>query len=272
MNIEEYHAHSAIGSSMIRAYMASPLGYYRKYVERSEADDAGRPARVGNLVHTLLLEDDQLPEEYAVYPGPVRRGKKYESFLEEHAGKVILIASELEDARQMARAIREPRSPVADFARDLLLETSGFAEVSHFWTDPETGLELKCRWDWLALTAGERFSSDLKCWNVVAGSGFERAAHQRRLGIQRALYRRGYLDKFGVEPSKDVIVAILNKSPWDVHVHLTAEEELQESDLELGMALRQLKNSMDTDEWFSEEQMEIREWRRPAWARLNGRF
>src|SRR5690606_3432102 len=59
------------------------------------------------------------------------------------AGQVPLKAHEIAAAKQLADAVREDPD-----ARSLL-DQPGHAEVSLFATDPETGVEIRGRLDWL---------------------------------------------------------------------------------------------------------------------------
>src|SRR6185312_3195230 len=87
----EYLAIDALHFGALKVLDLSPL-HYRHHLraprEESEAMTLGR------LVHGLVLSG-VAPEDVAFYDGPVRRGKVWEAFAAEHAGKSIVLKSQM---------------------------------------------------------------------------------------------------------------------------------------------------------------------------------
>lgn len=92
-------------------------------------------------IHCLTLELHRFNEQFAVFDGH-RRGKVFDAFAAENAGKTLLNPAEHAQAvaTSWAIAAHEP-------ARRLLSE--GRPEVTVTWTDEATGLPCKGRIDWL---------------------------------------------------------------------------------------------------------------------------
>lgn len=109
-----------------------PLRFSRlKLMGRSAAhyhanvDFDGSPFRKGSALHAFMLGQK---DKIAIYTGGARNAKfaKYQEFLAEHAGKEILIPSEMGDVDGMRRSLeRHPR------ARDLLAD--GIQEQRITW-------------------------------------------------------------------------------------------------------------------------------------------
>lgn len=158
---EEYHADEAVGSSGIKTIKEScPAIYYDKYLaENREPSDESKAMRIGSFAHIRLLEPERFKKEYAISPefSVVNKGKKNEAlkpmncahsdytiFEQEciAAKKKPILYSEFEQTNAMAEVIR--KHPLAS---KMLM--NGQEEMSFFAKDPESGLMVKARPDYL---------------------------------------------------------------------------------------------------------------------------
>jgi len=90
----EYHAdRHYISSSGLKKMLYNPQDFYRAYV-LNEPQPHRTAFDVGTYVHTAILEPHLLEEECAVYEG-IRRGKDWEIFKTDNAGKAIITDREL---------------------------------------------------------------------------------------------------------------------------------------------------------------------------------
>lgn len=157
---DEYHSDPAIGSSGLKAFAECPAIYWHGYVNPDRENVNGNKyVSIGSHAHIALLEPHIFDKDYSVSPefSVVNKGKKnekkvrmtkahgdwdvfVESAIEE--GKKPLLYSEYKQAIAMAAAIRHHE--VAD-----AMLTGGKAEVSFFAKDPDTGLMMKSRPDYL---------------------------------------------------------------------------------------------------------------------------
>lgn len=144
MDETEYHAHPALSYSTGKEYLRSPAHYkeaVENRVEKAEYD-------YGHAAHKYVLgkggEIVEIPAEVLSKSGSVGTDAA-RAFLAKAraAGQVPLKAHEIAAAKQLADAVREDPD-----ARSLL-DQPGRAEVSLFATDPETGVEIRGRLDWL---------------------------------------------------------------------------------------------------------------------------
>jgi exodeoxyribonuclease VIII len=155
MSIETYHSFSdiktlgfdkaVISKSMLVEFMDCPARFKHKYIDGNQGEQKDF-LNVGNAVHTLALEPELFKESYYILPKDVRRDErteKYKEHLEKAADKTIIREQDMGNIRGMAKSLAGNKK-----AR-VLFESSGNIEASIFWTDPETGLKLRCRPDFI---------------------------------------------------------------------------------------------------------------------------
>ena len=168
MDNAAYHAHPAVSKSHLDLIARSPLHYWARYLDPDRQPLEPTPAmRLGTALHTHVLERSRWDEEIAVAPQCDRRTKAgkeaFASFEANAAGKTVITCDDAEVVMAMGRSVM--RHPGAA----MLLGLPGKAETTHIWTDVATGLQCKCRPDWL--TDDGRLLVDLKT-TEDAGRGF----------------------------------------------------------------------------------------------------
>jgi hypothetical protein len=169
--------------------------------------------------------------------------------------------TEYETVDAMAKVLeQDPLAPQL-FAR-------GRAEVSAFWTDPETGVARRCRFDWLPdVVPGQRlivpdFKSTEK--SVSPGS-FARSADDFGYDMQDYTYSSA-LAVLGVDVDAAFVFVVQSvKPPYLVAVH-----QLDDDARELGRqrtlrALRRYQYATDTGDWFGYEG-QVHDVSLPGWA------
>lgn len=213
----EYHAAEGLSNSGIKHLMVSPLNYWHQNLNPEYVREETMPQRIGKAMHCRLLEPERFAMAYEKdlsrndYPDaldtmddlkafcqnnglPVTAKRKQvlidriqeagldadiwddikASHAKEIAGKVVLRAAEyglIESAAKVAEA---------DPCISSLLR-GGKPEVSFFVRDPETGVMLKARMDYLKCN----LIIDLKTFSNTRGKAANRAMYD-------ALYYEGY--------------------------------------------------------------------------------
>ena len=94
----QYHSMPGVSNSHIRQIRDDVVGYMRDGPTPLPDTDA---KLLGSAAHSYILEPDTFKDEYATYPGKVRRGKKWEEFNEENADKHIITNKMLERCQGM---------------------------------------------------------------------------------------------------------------------------------------------------------------------------
>jgi len=155
---EEYHKQRGEGehffsSSQLKDILDDPELFHRKYILGEIENESKAAFDIGTYFHTAILEPEKLMEDCAIYEGATRRGKSWDAFKEENAGKAILTLKDLDKAKIIIDAAQA--SPIT---MDLL--KTGEPEVSFFVM--LEGVPVKVRFDWLCLGKKKSYAVDLK--------------------------------------------------------------------------------------------------------------
>ena len=235
---QEYHSHDSLSSSGARQILSSPakFRYRQDHPEHSTAFD------VGSYVHSLVLgvgADVVIIDAkgYTTKAAKEQRDKAYAD------GKTPILAADAELAEAMLYAVAQHPTAAALFAE-------GDPEHSLFWHDPETGVRLRARIDWLRQGAHRLIAVDLKTTGVSASpQEWGSTAAKWKLHFQNAWYITA-LEQLGLCESPAFVFVNVEKEP----PHLVSVTQLPESAVELGR--RQMRRAIDTfakcvaaDEW-----------------------
>lgn len=195
----------------------------------------------GSLIHTLVLEPDNLTREYLVLPEDmkVRRGKKYEEYIEGNEDKIIITDAQMEEAFAITEAVKNNHVALN------LIENADAIESSVFVED-FGGLMLKCRPDIIVGTS----IYDLKTTSNASEKSFSQAARTYRYHVQAAYYldvcREAGLDvdTFGF------IVVDTADQPYQCTVfHSLGKESIETGREEYKANLHTLYECMESNEW-----------------------
>jgi hypothetical protein len=196
---EKYHRQSSgISSTGLKKLLRSPA-HYRAYAEalgdKAQSDTAAR--RFGRAAHAWLLEPDQFDSKFAVWSAGARRGKAYDEFEAQHAGRTILTKEEMLQVQGCVQALlANDDFPLQSFLHGVpgeggaLLEDPALAEFSIFWTDAETGVACKVRLDAVRLRS-PMLAFDLKTTDDAREPAFMRQLMQLDYDLQAAFYVEG---------------------------------------------------------------------------------
>jgi hypothetical protein len=217
---DEYSAIRAVSATRLKELARSPLHYqYRLAVPKESA-----AMRLGTAAHMATLEPHRFAEEIAVWAQRTesgsmspRRGKAWESFCSEHAGKLILTEEEFSDAASMSAAVRgEP------LAMRYLCE--GDAEVSMVWEYGNRAC--KGRADWITTIDGETVIVGLKTARDCRPFQFGAAAARLGYPLQWAFYQDGYAAITG-QSARMVEIVVESEAPHAVVVYQIPDDVLE---------------------------------------------
>jgi len=251
---EDYRSSAGVNISSLKSMAISPLHYQHAITTPREATDS---MALGTLMHAMVFEAETIDARYVVWDGGVRRGKAWEAFQAEHAGKEILRAPEdWERAEGVAAAVLA--HPVA-----AALLAEGKAEESMWWTDKETGLLCKGKRDW---TTGTTIV-DLKTTRNISPHAIQRQLVALSYHAQSSFYCDGMRALTGREHGFTWIY-VEQFPPHDVAVYrLTGDVYRAGRDLYRAW-LRRVAECTASGVWPgtapTEQEMEL-----PAWATDN---
>lgn len=156
----------------------------------------------GSAVHLGFLEPWTFHERVVCWQGKMRRGKQWEDFQAEHAGKIILTPGIHETAWKIVKALHS-NPIVRELASKMV--PSGIEVVG---IGPFEGLRMKGRTDVLT----DDMIIDIKTTTSTAPSSFYRTIEDYGYDFQAAVYR----ELFG--RSRSLLVAVESSEPFDVVV------------------------------------------------------
>jgi hypothetical protein len=204
VTFDDYRALPGVNFSTMKAMDESPL-HYRDAVKF--AKEATSFMNVGTAGHCMILEPDQFPPRYVVWTGGRRAGKEWDAFEAANLDKTIIKSDEYDLCKAMRDAVMEHPSAGPIFAQ-------GEAEKVLQWRDPETGLDLKCRIDWLAGSI-----VDLKTSKSANPRQFGATAARYKYHAQMAFYRWAVECATGLADWPVHIVVVESARPFDVVVY-----------------------------------------------------
>lgn len=160
---EDYHNDPAISCSNIKDLLISPLKYWDSSPLNPNREFRDTKAKtIGAALHCLLMEKEKFDDDYIVLPKLeidsdfYREESKKPDFLSNFelfktkdaktfkyfGSKTVIRQEEFEEINEAVNNL-EAQGAAGSLFKD------GYAEVSIFWKDEETGLMCKCRPDYL---------------------------------------------------------------------------------------------------------------------------
>ena len=221
MPADQYHAHQAVGHSGLVRIMRSPA-HYQEYV--SNPPEPTPAMQLGTAFHAALLEQDMFHQTFVIAPKFDRRTKEGKAAAEawevENAGKTALTVDQMAVIEEMVVSVRSHAG-----AERLLAE--GVAEMSAFWIDRETGIECKCRPDFLSM-AGETVTGivDVKTCCDASADGFARAIATLGYDVQAAFYQDGLKAVTG-RTIPFYFIAVEKEAPFAVAAYKASDEVIE---------------------------------------------
>ena len=188
-------------------------------------EDQTYPLERGSALHSIIFGTHRV----LAYPGPVRRGKEYETFCERNPGAEILTASDYELARGMAESVS--RSPLAaPYLKGVCEDTLFFR-----WN----GMDCRSTPD----VRGAGFLTELKSTATADPRRFLWDARKRCYHAQLRFQEHGVRAAGKGAVRDHYIVSVESKPPFPVVVWHVEPEALVEADKLLTIWSETLKNS-----------------------------
>ncbi len=255
----DYHADKESYSSSLIKKMDIPAMAKHTMNNPSEYKDC---YRIGTAIHTFLLEPHLFEKEFFTGISCAKRSKdnrnEWASFFidkgadgygitalpaaewyaefQKQTGRSILSPDEIQSIKGMAESVgKNPR------AMELL--TNGEAEQSIYWTDKETGLNLRVRPDFL-----NHCCSDLKSVQSAKPQFFAKKAFDLGYHISQAMYQDGILQVTG-EFKEFKFICVEKTGPYLNAVHAFNEESAEEGYKQYRSYLNKLAECLNSGKW-----------------------
>ena len=170
---------------------------------------------MGTVLHASALPGENADDIAVRMPAGMKKTtKEGKAFVAENKGKIILNSSDAYVVDQMMLSLREH-----PFSAGLVNgELKGKAEQSFFSTDPETGLELKARPDFLMDDLS--LILDLKTTVDASPKGFQSSVARYRYFVQASHYLDVVEGATGTRPQAFLFIAVEKTRPFSTAVYM----------------------------------------------------
>ena len=232
ISTEDYHRNPRLSSSGLK-YVAKSMAHYLEY--RANPPGPTKARLVGSAVHAGFLEGG-MGNAVLLAPGATRNTNLYREFVLQNPGKIHLIADEYEDVQRIVDQLHAHPTLKALFR-------GGVAENSVFWTDPETGVECKCRPDyWLP----DGTIIDLKTTEDASDEGIAFAMRDYKYHWQTAWYLDGVSAALSRKVTNFVHVFVEKTAPYGISIRVLADQSIESSRAEVRQILTKYAAGMKT--------------------------
>lgn len=174
-------------------------------------------------------------------------------------GKAPLLKAQIDTAQRMAGKV---------FAHPIAakLLQAGAAELSGYWHDPDTGVRLRFRPDFLPDTgAGRPIIVDYKTAASANPKRFAKAAYDYGYYCQAAWYIDGLAATTGAQDAAFIFVVQMKDPPWLVSVCQLEPDDIAYGRAQNRRAIELFKTCQDADTWPGYD--DLYTCPLPAWAR-----
>lgn len=213
----EYHAHRALSSTGARRLLESParFNYWRTHQEPGK-----QSFDVGTAVHTKVLGVGAgtiaYPAEHITASGSVSTKAATVAWADEQRANGLTPIAPAQAARVDGMAEAVLAHPTAR----ALFEQPGHSEASVFATDQDTGVDMRARFDRIAIEVPNPVAVDLKTTAKLASvDGFARTVASYGYDVQQEFYERAFENATGYPRIPFVFVVVESEAPHLVAVH-----------------------------------------------------
>lgn len=266
----EYHADPSWSRSQIGDLIESPPLFFGRHIaktfQRENPGSIPTALDVGTVAHWCLSNPGGWKRVVAIIPRDVlndqghRKGSAWTEWRDANAGKVLMKREEFIPIDFMFTSVWN--HPKASW----LLAQPGPWEHSLFWTDEDTGLDLRCRPDKITrLSDGRVAIVDFKTTKAPNAREFARDAAKLGYHRQGAWYWDG-VELSGEEVAGFVFVTVDKTPAYECRVFQLAEQAIQLGREENRRALRDLSARLATNHWESPGWGEVLEIDLPDYA------
>lgn len=242
ISIEEYHRHTALGCSMLKAYADHPKLFDCRHVTRDGAPFKSTPStEFGTRVDAWLLERERcltIPAD-VLGKGSTKTTKAWRAWKDENAAFVHFTEKDLAICERIEANVREHKDAAT------LLFTDHDTQYSIFWTDEETGLECKCRPDIVPAV----ILCDLKTAKSTTARDFAKQCESLKYHWQDSHYSAGWR-MLTDETRPFVFLVIRNNEPYDIATFTLSEDWRLRAASEIRETLRDIADRKESGIWL----------------------
>ncbi|WP_186019901.1 PD-(D/E)XK nuclease-like domain-containing protein [Burkholderia gladioli] len=246
LSIEAYHAMAPVSKSQLDDINVSPFHFYSRHRDPNRPPRETKSGQLeGQLAHCAILEPDAFATRYVIGPSVHRGTKAWKEFVEAHPHQVAIQQDQADIAWHQSNAVWS----IPDIGDAL---SAGKAEVSAFWTDPETGVECRCRPDFVhELDNTSVVLLDVKTFSSADPDEFRRQAARKRYHVQAAYYTDGYAAASGLDVAAFIFVAVETEWPYAASAVMLDQISLEQGRADYRRNLATYARCSAANEWPS---------------------
>lgn len=234
----EYHAHPALSSTGVKKILELPALFKHEILDGNRDHKAAFD--FGSAVHAKVLGVGWGVKEldYDNYRTKAAQTARDEARAE---GLIPMLKHELEPVVACAESV------LANPMAKALLELEGAPEVTVLAHDEESGVDLRCRFDYFP--KDHAAVVDLK---TTAGKASPRGFAKSVASLKYHVSEAHYLDTLKLATGQDrrmVFIAVEKEPPYLVAVHQVSADFLEAGRVEARRARNIFRRCMDTGEW-----------------------
>lgn len=283
ISIEDYHRSAGYSATQLK-YAKQSLKHFRMYLDGKIEKPTGSHFGFGNSFELALLAQEEYARRVAVLPDrewvtelsgeyeKPRATKKYkeqyEKFMKENAGKYIINdvgAESYETVKEMLSSCYQDK-----MIQGLIKNTE--YQLSCYWTDPETGIQLKTRPDFVK----RKKNVIVNVKTTIDGSpkGFQRDCVEHDYYLQAIIEITGCIASGLMEKVDNYFWLVVEKvPPYNATVYDFRSEDIASMRMTLEYTLNKIKKAQEADVWpgYSQEadnEHGILTMALPTWYRL----
>ncbi len=255
----EYRNHPAISKSDLDLIDRSVAHYvYRTPFESTRAME------IGTAIHAAMFEHERYKDEYCILQNvKARTASEYKQAVKVHGSSRVLIGHESDKVNGMYQSIQLNQDALD------LINRPGWCEIAFFAICKETGLAIKCRFDFLS---HDWVATDLKKTQDVRYEKAQRSIGSYRYHVQDAFYnyvvKMFTLEKNGVEGGVEFNFLFVEEMPPHANkVYDLDDEAYQVGTREMMRNLKDYEEYLKKGDSLPEGLVQPREvMSLPAWA------
>lgn len=238
--LRAYGTESLSGSTARYLLPPSTPAHYRWRMDHPTKPSA--EMILGSAVHALVLETADL----VIFEGASWNSKAGRDFLAEYnpdGDEAPILEGDVLTAKAMAHALRS--HPIATKAL-----RNGQAEQALFAQDPETGVWLRGKLDYLQPSAGDHLIvTDVKTCRDASAYEFARAAAKLHYHVSDAHYSH-LIKTLGIAKSATLIyTAVESHPPYLVSVHQISDDDMRRGEELDQLAIRTFARCLEAGQW-----------------------
>jgi hypothetical protein len=238
----EYHGDkNFLSSSNLKLLLTDVEKFKHEILDGNRENIQKNAFDEGNYAHSLILEPQNIPEEYAFFDGFRKAGAVWKTFKEDNQGKIILSKPQKHRVEQWVKAY-EQRS----CAKNLI--SGGLPE--HSIAGIIDGVNIKVRADYINIDKG--YIADVKTTSYGSDvDSFKMVIENLKYDLSAALYCKLFSQFYG-KPFKFYFI-VLGKKDKMCEVYLASQDTMVKGNIMVKKALDIYKQCKETGIWTNKD-------------------